>query len=72
MTKLSVLISGATGYISQRDLQQLFCKSIGAPEIADESGVDALWRVGMPRELLPTRNKGFAIAVYAPNGPGQL
>jgi hypothetical protein len=28
-----------TGYISQRDLQQLFCKSIEAPEIADEYGV---------------------------------
>ena len=39
MTKLSVLLTGATGYISQRDLQQLFCKSIGAPEIADEYGV---------------------------------
>jgi hypothetical protein len=39
MTKLSVLLAGATGYISQRDLQQLFCKSIEAPEIADEYGV---------------------------------
>ena len=28
-----------TGYISQRDLQQLFRKSIEAPEIADEYGV---------------------------------
>jgi hypothetical protein len=28
-----------TGYISQRDLQQLFCKSIEAPDIADEYGV---------------------------------
>lgn len=28
-----------TGYISQRDLQQLYCKSIEAPEIADEYGV---------------------------------
>jgi UDP-glucose 4-epimerase len=28
-----------TGYISQRDLQQLFCKSIEVPEIADEYGV---------------------------------
>jgi nucleoside-diphosphate-sugar epimerase len=28
-----------TGYISQRDLQQLFCKSIEAPDIADEHGV---------------------------------
>jgi hypothetical protein len=28
-----------TGYISQRDLQQLFCKSIQAPDIADEYGV---------------------------------
>ena len=27
------------GYISQRDLQQLFCKSIEAPDIADEYGV---------------------------------
>lgn len=27
------------GYISQRDLQQLFCKSIEAPDIADEHGV---------------------------------
>ena len=26
------------GYISQRDLQQLFCKSIDAPDIADEHG----------------------------------
>jgi len=29
-------IRDITGYISQRDLQQLFCKSIEAPEIADE------------------------------------
>ena len=36
MTKHSVLITGVTGYISQRDLQQLFHKSIEAPEIADE------------------------------------
>ncbi len=28
-----------TGYISQRDLQQLFCKSIETPAIADEHGV---------------------------------
>lgn len=28
-----------TVYISQRDLQQLFCKSIEAPDIADEYGV---------------------------------
>jgi hypothetical protein len=27
------------GYISQRDLQQLFCKSIETPDIADEYGV---------------------------------
>jgi uncharacterized protein YbjT (DUF2867 family) len=32
-------IRNITGYISQRDLQQLFCKSIEAPEIADEYGV---------------------------------
>jgi UDP-glucose 4-epimerase len=32
-------IRDITGYISQRDLQQLFCKSIEAPEIADEYGV---------------------------------
>lgn len=32
-------IRDITGYISQRDLQQLFCKSIEAPEIADEHGV---------------------------------
>ena len=32
-------IRDLTGYISQRDLQQLFCKSIEAPEIADEYGV---------------------------------
>ncbi len=31
MTELSVLLTGAAGYISQRDLQQLFCKSIEAP-----------------------------------------
>lgn len=28
-----------TGYISERDLQQLFCKSVEAPEIEDEHGV---------------------------------
>src|SRR5262249_19526493 len=27
------------GYISERDLQQLFCKSIDAPSIEDEYGV---------------------------------
>ena len=27
------------GYISERDMQQLFCKSVEAPEIADEHGV---------------------------------
>ena len=27
------------GYISERDLQQLFCKSVETPEIADEHGV---------------------------------
>jgi NAD dependent epimerase/dehydratase family len=32
-------IRDITGYISQRDLQQLFCKSIEAPDIADEHGV---------------------------------
>jgi nucleoside-diphosphate-sugar epimerase len=32
-------IRDITGYISQRDLQQLFCKSIETPEIADEHGV---------------------------------
>jgi len=32
-------IRDITGYISQRDLQQLFCRSIEAPEIADEYGV---------------------------------
>ena len=32
-------IRDITGYISQRDLQQLFCKSIETPEIADEYGV---------------------------------
>ena len=32
-------IRDITGYISQRDLQQLFRKSIEAPEIADEYGV---------------------------------
>lgn len=32
-------IRDITGYISQRDLQQLFCKSIEAPTIADEYGV---------------------------------
>jgi hypothetical protein len=32
-------IRDLTGYISQRDLQQLFCKSIETPDIADEHGV---------------------------------
>jgi hypothetical protein len=32
-------IRDITGYISQRDLQQLFCKSIEAPEITDDYGV---------------------------------
>ncbi len=32
-------IRDLTGYISQRDIQQLFCKSIDAPDIADEHGV---------------------------------
>jgi nucleoside-diphosphate-sugar epimerase len=32
-------IRDITGYISQRDLQQLFCKSLEAPDIADEYGV---------------------------------
>jgi len=32
-------IRDITGYISQRDLQQLFCKSLEAPNIADEYGV---------------------------------
>jgi hypothetical protein len=32
-------IRDITGYISQRDLQQLFCKSVEAPTIADEYGV---------------------------------
>jgi hypothetical protein len=36
---LAQYIRDITGYISQRDLQQLFCKSIEAPEIADEHGV---------------------------------
>jgi NAD+ dependent glucose-6-phosphate dehydrogenase len=36
---LSRYIRDITGYISQRDLQQLFCKSIEAPNIADEYGV---------------------------------
>jgi NAD+ dependent glucose-6-phosphate dehydrogenase len=36
---LATYIRDITGYISQRDLQQLFCKSIEAPEIADEYGV---------------------------------
>ena len=30
MIRLSVLLTGATGYISQRDLQQLYCKPRGA------------------------------------------
>jgi hypothetical protein len=32
-------IRDLTGYISPRDIQQLFCKSIETPEIADEHGV---------------------------------
>jgi UDP-glucose 4-epimerase len=36
---LAHYIRDITGYISQRDLQQLFCKSIEAPDIADEYGV---------------------------------
>jgi hypothetical protein len=32
-------IRDITGYISERDMQQLFTKSIGTPEIADEFGV---------------------------------
>ena len=28
-----------TGYISERDLQQLFCKSVEAPDVADRHGV---------------------------------
>jgi hypothetical protein len=32
-------IRDLTGYISPRDIQQLFCKSIETPEIADEYGV---------------------------------
>ena len=32
-------IRDITGYISQRDLQQLFCKSIETPDIADEYGI---------------------------------
>jgi hypothetical protein len=32
-------IRDITGYISQRDLQQLFCKSIEAPDIADAYGI---------------------------------
>ena len=32
-------IRDLTGYISQRDIQQLFCKSIETPDIADEHGV---------------------------------
>lgn len=32
-------IRNLAGYISQRDLQQLFCKSIDAPDIADEYGI---------------------------------
>jgi hypothetical protein len=32
-------IRDLTGYISQRDIQQLFCKSIETPDIADEYGV---------------------------------
>ena len=33
------LVRELAGYISERDLQQLFCKSIEAPSIADEYGV---------------------------------
>jgi hypothetical protein len=36
---LAHYIRDITGYISQRDLQQLFCKSIESPDIADEYGV---------------------------------
>src|SRR5262245_59817668 len=32
-------IRDLTGYISQRDIQQLFCKSIETPDIADEHGI---------------------------------
>src|SRR5690606_22178826 len=32
-------ISELAGYISQRDLQQLYCKSIETEDIADEHGV---------------------------------
>lgn len=32
-------VRNLAGYISQRDLQQLFCKSIDAPDIRDEYGV---------------------------------
>ncbi len=32
-------IRDLTGYISQRDLQQLFCKSVDTPDIADEHGI---------------------------------
>lgn len=36
---LAQYIRNITGYVSQRDLQQLFCKSVDAPDIADEYGV---------------------------------
>jgi NAD+ dependent glucose-6-phosphate dehydrogenase len=36
---LARYIRDLTGYISQRDIQQLFCKSIETPDIADEHGV---------------------------------
>jgi hypothetical protein len=36
---VSQYLRDITGYISQRDLQQLFVKSIDTPDIADEHGV---------------------------------
>jgi hypothetical protein len=36
---LAQYLRDITGYISERDLQQLFCKSIDTPEIEDEHGV---------------------------------
>lgn len=48
MTRLTVLLTGATGYVAglllpalreRYDLQQLFCKSVEAPAIEDEHGV---------------------------------
>jgi hypothetical protein len=36
---LAQYLRDITGYISERDLQQLFCKSIDMPEIEDEHGV---------------------------------